>query len=192
MRRIEEFWIEFDENPPKAPIMSFVFDVTDSLKGAVIVAFVIFCLVFRVIGVEGGSMYPTLNDGDWITVSGHSFSVDRGDIIVANPPWERGVPVVKRVIAVGGDTVNINPLSGKVFVNDVMLDEPYIDDEVTLWGNVAFPLEVPEGTYFVMGDNRDISLDSRSSKIGCIDERYVLGEMLFRIYNAEEKNKGVS
>ena len=191
MRKIEEFWIEFDKNPPKSPIMSFVFDVTDSLKGAVIVAFVIFCLVFRVIGVEGGSMDPTLNSGDWIAVSGHGFSIDRGDIIVANPPWERGVPVVKRVIAVGGDTVYISPINGDVFVNDVLLDESYLsDDETTFWGNVTFPLVVPEGTFFVMGDNRDISLDSRSSKIGCIDERYVLGEMLFRIYNAKE-NKGV-
>lgn len=188
MRKIEEFWIEFDEKPPKAPFMSFVFDVTDSLKGAVIVAFVIFCLVFRVIGVEGSSMFPTLHDGDWIAVSGQSFTVERGDIIVANPPWERGVPVVKRVIAVGGDTVNIDFVSGEVYVNDVKLDEPYIDGAKTSWGNVAFPLEVPENTYFVLGDNRGISLDSRSSKIGCIDERYVLGKMLFRIY----ENKGVS
>lgn len=194
MRKIEEFWIEFDEKPPKAPIKSFIFDVTDSLKGAVIVAFVVFCMVFRVIGVEGTSMYPTLNDGDWIAVSGHSFSVDRGDIIVANPPWERNVPIVKRVIAIGGDTVNIDFISGNVYVNDVKLDEPYIDELTTLQGNVSFPLEVPEGTVFVMGDNRGNSLDSRSSKIGCVDERYILGEMLFRFYNAENKkpDKGVS
>lgn len=188
MRKIEEFWIEFDAKPPKAPFVSFVFDVTDSLKGAVVAAFVVFCLVLRVIGVEGSSMYPTLNDGDWITVSGQSFTVDRGDIIVANPPWERGVPVVKRVIAVGGDTVNINFISGEVYVNDVKLDEPYINGDETLWGDVAFPLKVPEGSFFVLGDNRGVSLDSRSSKIGCIDERYVLGEMLFRIYNAEKNN----
>jgi signal peptidase I len=171
---------------------SFIWEIFDTLIKALILILIVLTFGFRMCTVVGSSMQNTLQNGEKLIITSLVKHPQARDIIVFHETSYLNEPVVKRVIAVGGDTVNINPLSGKVFVNDVMLDEPYIDDEVTLWGNVAFPLEVPEGTYFVMGDNRDISLDSRSSKIGCIDERYVLGEMLFRIYNAEEKNKGVS
>lgn len=188
MRKIEEFWIEFNpEEQKKAPAaVSFIFDVVDSLKGAVIAAFVIFCLVFRVIGVEGGSMMPTLHDGDWVAVSGISMNIERGDIVIITQPWERNVPIVKRVIAKGGDTVDIDFVLGEVYVNGEKLDEPYIDEPTTLMYDVDFPLTVPEGMVFVMGDNRGDSLDSRSSKIGCIDERYILGKVMIRIYPSED------
>lgn len=183
MRKIEEFWIEFEAEEPKVPAaISFIYDIVDSLKGAVIAAFVVFCLVFRVIGVEGDSMFPTLHDGDWVAVSGLSLSIDRGDIVIATQPWERNVPIVKRVIAVGGDTVDIDFQSGEVYVNGELLDEPYIDEPTTLSYDVRFPVTVPEGKVFVMGDNRGDSLDSRSSKIGFIDERYIIGEVRLRIY----------
>ncbi len=187
MRKIEEFWIEFEQQEPKVPAgISFLYDVVDSLKGAVIVAFVVFCLVFRVIGVEGDSMFPTLRNGDWVAVSGLSLSIDRGDIIISTQPWERNVPIVKRVIAVGGDTVDIDFSAGDVFVNGEKLNEPYINSPTTLSYDVEFPLTVPEGFVFVMGDNRGESLDSRSSHIGFIDERYILGEVYFRLYPTGE------
>lgn len=188
MRKIEEFWIEFNpEEPEKAPAgVSFIFDVVDSLKGAVIAAFMIFCLVFRVIGVEGTSMMPTLHDGDWVAVSGISMNIKKGDIVIITQPWERNVPIVKRVVAKGGDTVDIDFDIGEVFVNGEKLSEPYIDEPTTLSYDVQFPLTVPEGKVFVMGDNRGDSLDSRSSKIGCIDERYILGKVMIRLYPAED------
>ena len=187
MRRIEEFWIEFEKQEPEAPAgVSFLYDVVDSLKGAVIAAFVVFCLVFRVIGVEGDSMFPTLRDGDWVAVSGLSLSVDRGDIVISTQPWERNVPIVKRVIGVGGDMVDIDFAAGDVYVNGVRLDEPYINSPTTLNYDVDFPVTVPEGFVFVMGDNRGESLDSRSSRIGFIDERYILGEVYFRLYPTGE------
>lgn len=184
MRKIEEFWIEFNpQQPQKASAgVSFIFDVVDSLKGAVIAAFVVFCLLFRVIGVEGTSMMPTLHDGDWVAVSGLSVNIEKGDIVIITQPWERNVPIVKRVIAKGGDTVDIDFMLGEVYVNGIKLDEPYIDEPTTLRYDVEFPLVVPEGKVFVMGDNRGDSLDSRSSKIGCIDERYILGKVMIRIY----------
>lgn len=188
MRKIEEFWIEFEPEEPKksASGVSFVFDVVDSLKGAVIAAFLVFCFVFRVIGVEGVSMRPTLQDGDWVAVSGLSMNIERGDIVIITQPWERNVPIVKRVIAKGGDTVDINFWLGEVYVNGVKLDEPYIEELTTHGYDVQFPLTVPEGKIFVLGDNRGESLDSRSSKIGCIDERYVLGKVMFRFYPESE------
>lgn len=191
MRKIEEFWIEFEpEEPDKASKkgLSFIFDVTDSLKGAVVAAFVVFCLIFRVIGVEGISMMPTLHDGDWVAVSGLSVNIERGDIVIITQPWERNVPIVKRVIAKGGDTVDIDFLLGEVYVNGEKLSEPYIDEPTTLRYDVEFPLTVPDGEVFVMGDNRGDSLDSRSSKIGCIDERYILGKVMVRLYPTGEWN----
>ena len=113
MRRTEEFTVEFQQQEPKVPSgMTFLYDVVDSLKGAVIAAFIVFCLVFRVIGVEGDSMLPTLRNGDWVAVSGLSLNIDRGDVVISTQPWERNVPIVKRVIAVGGDTVDIDFSSG--------------------------------------------------------------------------------
>jgi signal peptidase I len=187
MRKIEEFWIEFE--PPKSKsdtLISFVYDIVDSLKGAILVALVIFGLVFRVIGVEGDSMFPTLHDGDWVAVSGLSLGIDRGDIVISTQPWERNVPIVKRVIGVSGDKVDIDFDRGKVYVNDVLLDEPYINSPTFLSYDVQFPVIVPEGCVFLMGDNRGESLDSRSSQIGFVDERYILGEVYFRLYPAGE------
>ncbi len=190
MRRIEEFWIEF--NPPvkeeiKTPAMlSFCYDLIDSVKGAVIVVFLIFAFVFKAVGVDGDSMFPTLRDKDWVAVSGITASVERGDIVVITQPWERNVPIIKRVIAVGGDTVHIDFDANSVYVNGVLLNEPYICEPTWLSYDVEFPLTVEEGKLFVMGDNRNVSLDSRSSKIGLIDERYVLGKALVRIYPMSE------
>lgn len=186
MRRIEEFWVEFgsmqaeDDAPPSA-VTNVVYDVLDSFKGAVVAVFIVFSLVFRVVGVEGDSMNPTLDSGDWLAVSSVLTEFEAGDIVIVTQPWERNVPIIKRVIAVGGDTVDINFNTHEVKVNGVVLDEPYIAEPTELKYDVEFPLTVDEGKLFVMGDNRNDSVDSRSSVIGLIDERYVLGKALTRI-----------
>ncbi|MBQ8763593.1 MAG: signal peptidase I [Clostridia bacterium] len=191
MRRIEEFWIEF--NPPAVQeevktsgALQLVYDMVDSLKGAIIVVFLVFAFIFRAIGVDGESMVPTLNDGDWVAISGVTTSIERGDIVVVTQPWERNVPIIKRVIAVGGDTVYIDFDSSKVYVNGTEIYEPYIKEPTKTSYDVEFPLTVEEGKIFVMGDNRNVSLDSRSSKIGLIDEGYVLGKALVRLHPAAE------
>ena len=190
MRRIEEFWIEF--NPPAEPeekaswMTALFFDVVDSVKGAVIVVFLIFALFFKAVGVDGDSMFPTLRDGDWVAVSGVTTKVERGDIVVVTQPWERNVPIIKRVIAIGGDVVDIDFETNEVFVNGFLLEESYIAEPTAVSYDVEFPVTVDEGKIFVMGDNRNVSLDSRSSKIGMIDERYILGKTLGRIYPISE------
>ena len=127
-------------------------------------------------------MSPTLSDGDWVAVNGVVSRYEYGDIIVITQPWEKNVPFIKRVIAVGGDVVNIDFNTREVFVNGEKLDEPYIAEPTRLYYDVSFPLTVEEGKLFVMGDNRNNSLDSRSSRIGLVDERYVLGKAVFRLY----------
>lgn len=187
MRRIEEFWVEFNqpENDgikPAGTLIKSFYDAVDSLKGAVIVVFLLFAFFFRVVGVEGDSMNPTLNSGDWLAVNGISTDFERGDIVVVTQPWERNVPIIKRVIAVGGDTVDIDFLNHEVFVNGQLIEEPYISQPTWLRYDVDFPLTVDDGKLFVMGDSRNNSLDSRSSAIGLIDERYVLGKALVRLF----------
>lgn len=191
MRRIEEFWIEF--NPPVAQedvkphvLLGLFYDMVDSFKGAIIVVFIIFACFFRVLGVDGDSMLPTLKDKDWLAISGMTANVERGDIVVVTQPWERNVPIIKRVIAVGGDTVYIDFDTNKVYVNGAEIYEPYISEPTRVSYDVEFPITVDEGKIFVMGDNRNVSLDSRSSKIGLIDEGYILGKALIRLYPAED------
>ena len=188
MRRIEEYWIEFNpQNEEKTnPLLNACYEVIDSIKGAAVVVFLSFTLVFRVVGVDGDSMNPTLNDGDWVAVTSTVSGYEQGDIIVITQPWEKNVPIIKRVVAVGGDTVYIDFNKNEVYVNGELLDEPYIAQPTRLHYDVQFPLTVEEGKLFVMGDNRNDSLDSRSSKIGMIDERYVLGKAVFRLSPASE------
>ena len=186
MRKIEEFWIEFEKEEKTGAVASVIYDACDSLKGAIITVFLIFALAFRVVGVDGDSMNNTLQNGDWLAVSGVTVNLDRGDIVVVNQPWERNVPIIKRVIGVEGDTVDIDFEEGKVYVNGEEIYEPYIADKTTLSYDVVFPVTVGKDKIFVMGDNRNDSLDSRSSKIGMIDVHYVLGKALFRFYPASD------
>lgn len=179
MRRIEEFYVEFEEKP--SGIVSTVFDFAESAKLAIIAVFIIFTFIVRPIGVDGLSMYPTLSDGDWVSIASAYTDFKRGDIVVINQPWKRNVPIIKRVIAVGGDEVNIDFSSGKVYVNNVEQNEPYIAEPTKRFYDVEFPVTVEDGKVFVMGDNRNDSLDSRSTEIGQIDRRYILGKALFRI-----------
>ncbi len=144
---------------------------------------IIYMLFFRVVVVEGASMNDTLVDGDRLVLLSNTLyqKPEQGDIIVASKNSFRGGEcVVKRVIATEGQEVNI--AGGIVYVDGVALDEPYIDPAVpTLVGqyhHMTFPLIVDEGKVFVLGDNRDESLDSRSMELGLIDERQILGKAI--------------
>ena len=142
----------------------------------------LFTFVVRVVAVNGSSMVPTLNSGDRLLVQSSLFQVERGDVVVIDSYIDYGKPLVKRVIAVGGDRVDINAETGEVFVNGQLLDEPYIAEATRQKGDMEFPLTVPEGYLFVMGDNRMHSTDSRYQDIGFIDERDILGQVLYRTY----------
>lgn len=159
-----------------------VYEWMDSFVFSIILILIVFVFGFRVVGVDGESMMPTLNDKDWLAVKAINNNIERGDIVVITQPNVTGEPLIKRVIAVGGDTLDINFISGEVKVNGEVIEEPYIMAPTHNQGDFNKPIRIPEGYLFVMGDNRNESLDSRFSTIGIIDERYVLGVASTRLY----------
>lgn len=154
------------------------FEWYEALISAALVLVLIFSFFFRIIQVDGSSMVPTLVDGDKLIVWGAGYTPQRGDVVIVDSYTSYGRPLVKRVIAKGGDTVDIDYIAGTVSVNGEVLQEDYIAEPTYLSYDVEFPYTVPDGTVFVMGDNRNASLDSRSSSVGCIDERDILGKVL--------------
>lgn len=143
----------------------------------------VFMLLFRVIVVSGDSMYSTLWDGDYLLLLSNLFYHEpkQGDIVViSKKTFEEGTPIVKRVIATEGQTVDIDFNNGVVYVDDVPLTEPYVNSPTQDASGTSFPLTVEDNCIFVLGDNRGVSKDSRSWEIGQIDKREVLGKALYR------------
>ncbi|MDR2530829.1 MAG: signal peptidase I [Oscillospiraceae bacterium] len=141
---------------------------------------IILILVFgiRHIGVEGPSMMQTLHNGNSVIMSNLFFTPKYGDVVVLRKLEFSEIPIIKRVIATEGQTVNIDYLAGTVTVDGVVLDEPYINERMQPpWYNtIDFPLTVPEDHVFVMGDNRNHSNDGRDVRIGLVDRRDILGK----------------
>ena len=155
------------------------------------VILIVFLLIFRVIVVSGGSMRTTLVDGDYLLLFGNLLyrEPEYGDIVVVSKEsFDDGKPIVKRVIATEGQTVDIDFDSGMVFVDGQALDEPYVNTPTNLPEGVNFPLKVEEDNYFVMGDNRNSSRDSRSPEIGQVDRREILGKAFFLMFPGTDKN----
>jgi signal peptidase I len=187
VRCVEEAHIDFTRlvrlpSVPPGRLLRFVYDIAESLRGAVIIIFVVFAFALKPVGVNGHSMMPTLRHRDWLLVNSFDSRPRRGDIVVITQPNRTQEPLVKRVIALGGQTVDINFETHEVFVDGELQMEPYIAEPTARASDVRFPLLVKEGYVFVMGDNRNDSLDSRSSDVGLIDERYIYGRALWRFF----------
>ena len=158
----------------------------------------IFVFFFRLVGVSGSSMYPTLVDHDYLVLESNFLyrNIARGDIVVITAPEEAGFdgPIVKRVIATGGQTVDIDFDAGVVYVDGETLEEPYVFEPtyrsyLEMGLGLEYPVEVPEGSVFVMGDNRNHSADSRYAPLGCVDESRILGRVLLRIIPGRQTNE---
>lgn len=189
IRRKKKENAETDENKEKKPKGRFhseLFDWGEALMISLSVVILIFVFCVRIIGVQGNSMNPTLENQNQLLVSNLFYTPQKGDVVILTKDTFMNSPIVKRVIATEGDTVNINFDSGEVTVNGQVLEEDYIAELTTTSYNIAFPQTVPENCIFVMGDNRNHSTDSRFAELGMVDTRYVIGKVLMRIYPFEQ------
>ncbi len=174
-----------------------IFDWLDIIVSAVIAVIIIFCFLFRVVTIQGESMENTLYNNEKVIITNLFYEAKQGDIVVISRNTHNSAadisgqgPIIKRVIATEGQYVDIDFKKGKVYVgydlaNMVELDEPYTKTLTTRKADVQFPVYVDKGCVFVLGDNRNDSLDSRYSSIGdngLVDTRYILGHAVFRIF----------
>lgn len=159
------------------------FEWTNALITALIIVLLLLTFVFRQVTVNGTSMTNTLKNGDRLIVSNFMYTPKDNDIIVISHGNNYSEPIIKRVIATEGQSLSINYDTGEVVVDGVLLDEPYIKGVTRQLRNpLDIPSVIPEGYVFVMGDNREGSLDSRSTEIGLIPVENIIGKAEFRIY----------
>ena len=166
------------------------YDWIQSLVSALLFCILVFTFVVRVITVNQTSMYDTLYDGDRVLVSNILYKPRRGDIVVLRKESFASHPIIKRVIATEGETVSIDFTEGVVYVDGVPLDEPYTYEPTYRRLDFGSDVTVPEGCVFVLGDNRNGSTDSRDDRIGCVDERLIMGKAFFMIFPGFDAAKG--
>lgn len=165
----------------KETLETTVYEWGRCLIAAVVTVVLMFTFCFRLVGVSGGSMQNTLYTGDRLVVLNSIFcDFEPGDIVVADAYNALlSDTIVKRIIAVEGQTVDIDFFTGTVYVDGAALDEPYIKEPTLTTDGTAFPLTLGEGEVFLMGDNRNHSTDSRSYTLGPVKEDYLQGEAVF-------------
>lgn len=177
----------------KIDVKKEIFDWLEILVHAILVVVLCFSFLFRIATINGPSMENTLHEGERVMISNLFYTPKNGDIVVISrnknnniyEETDENTRIIKRIIATEGQTVNIDFEKGVVYVDGVELDEPYVKTPTNRDFDIEFPVTVDEGCVFVLGDNRNDSLDSRSSSIGeygMVDTRYILGKAVFRIF----------
>lgn len=178
---LEQLELEFLKEQHKSRYKKVLKSTIYTLLVVAAVAVIVAVMLFPVLQIEGASMTETLCEGDIVVaVSGSGF--ETGDVVAF---YYNNKILVKRVIAVSGDWVNIDG-EGNVTVNGQLLEEPYIQEKALGTCNIAMPYQVPEGRVFVMGDHRATSVDSRTTEIGCISEELMVGKIVLRVWPIEE------
>ncbi len=184
----------------RTPTYITAFDWAKTFLFSLIAVIFVFTLLFRGVTVSGPSMNDTLQNNDYLIISDLFFKPKTGDIVVAqSSTYKNGKEsIIKRVIATGGQTVRIDFVNWRVWVDGEELQEDYIkrseeysmlSEDMTPDSNGIAEVTVEEGFVFVMGDNRNDSLDSRSNTIGQIDERHIMGKVLIRLLPFSEFGK---
>ena len=164
-----------------------MYDWVQCLIVALIICVVFFAFFVRIIDVVGTSMNPTLNNSDKMLVSGLFYKPKVGDVVVfKKDEYNPNKALVKRVIAVEGQEINIDFANGLVYVDGEVIEEAYINEATQKKLDFIGPQTVPEGCVFVMGDNRNASTDSRDKRIGMVDERLIIGKVYMVIYPLSE------
>jgi signal peptidase I len=179
----------------KTTLLKEIYDYFELFIISACAVLLLFSFATRICRVDGPSMLNTLHDSEMLLVTDLFYTPERGDIVVfhqtGDQPSDLNEPIVKRVIATEGEWIDIKNVNGKLQVtvynsdykNPIILDEYYAryDDGVGYYKYDVFPVQVPQGCTFVMGDNRGNSLDSRSSSIGFVDNRRILGKVVCRL-----------
>jgi signal peptidase I len=158
------------------------------MMACILFAVILFKFVARLTRVDGGSMDNTLADGELLLVWSPGYQPQQGDIVVVNrktSEYPGNKAIVKRVIALGGQAVDIDYDTGAVMVDGVTLDEPYLREGM----RQPYPFtmqethfDVPPGSIFVMGDNRNNSTDSRDSRLSYVEEEFILGKVVLALW----------
>lgn len=176
-------------NPPMVPVKGIktLYEWLEEIVIALTLVILVFTFLFRVVTVTGESMLPNFVEGQKLIVTNLGHSVEQGTVVVITNVLNE--PIIKRVIATEGQTVDIDYETGVVYVDGEAVDEtqfglengittrPYSTLEA-----MVFPQTVPEGCVFVLGDNRSVSKDSRYTEVGMVDTRHILGEAVFTLY----------
>jgi signal peptidase I len=183
---------ETEEKKEPESIESTAYCCAQALITAVVGVVVLFTFFVRLIGVSGGSMQDTLYTGDRLLVLNSVFcDFQPGDVVVVNDyNAELDETLVKRIIAVGGQTVDIDFTSGVVYVDGQPLEEPYTKEPTYKSDSIRFPLTLEEDEVFVMGDNRNHSTDSRSGQLGPVKEGYLQGKALLLLIPGQTPDAG--
>lgn len=183
---------EIKENEPEKEglnIADELIEWAESFVFAIFVIILVFTFIFRIVQVDGPSMEDTLHNGDRLILTHFNYTPQRGDVVVLN---SRGLneTIIKRVIAVEGDTISIDFVNGVVTLNGEELKEDYIKEPTYFQeGRAIENLTIGKGQVFVMGDNRNHSTDSRAEIVGVIDTEDILGKAIFRIYPTSDIGK---
>ncbi len=170
-----------EDEKTKKEDKSDALDWVQCIATALIACILIFVFIGRTVGVIGPSMQSTLMEGDRLVISHLFYTPKEGDIVVLRKDTYGTEPIIKRIIALEGDIVDIDFDEGIVYVNGEALKEPYANTPTNRQLDFEGPITVPEGCAFVLGDNRNSSNDSRDGRIGCVDTRYIIGKAIFRI-----------
>lgn len=157
------------------------YEWAENILFSVAVVMLIFTFVVKTYIVDGSSMVPTLLSGDRVFAQSLFYTPASGDVIVIDDNNSLSEPLVKRVVATAGQTVEMDPATGEIRVDGAVFDTPIATSADNVRGDQTYPLTVPEGYLFVMGDNRGASLDSRYTELGLIDARSVLGREFYAL-----------
>ena len=188
----EEFFEEnkkVDPKDDKKQTLDYLRDLISLVAGVML----LFALAFRVVVVSGPSMNNTLYNGDLLVVLGNVLYAEPKQhdiVVVSKESFDNGKPIIKRVVATEGQTVDIDFYRGVVIVDGQELVEEYCLTPTNMQEGVQFPLTVSEGCIFVMGDNRNESKDSRSPDIGLVDCREVIGRAVFLVFPGASRDTG--
>lgn len=164
-----------------------VYEWLDAFVFALVAVTILFVYIFKVYTVTGSSMVPTLHTSDRVFAWCLGYEPKQGDVVIVDTELVIGESIVKRVVATGGQVVDIDQETGAITVDGVLFDTPIATTTSNISGNLQFPVRVPENCVFVMGDNRGNSHDSRYTTIGFVDSSSVIGQVHY-IFASGENN----